>query len=123
MKDMSSSRAEALRILLGLTYEDVAHGINRLAGTDYGYADTYRWFRDKTRKPTIALAIYLRMVLRAQWRARCARRERPQHNALGTLERVTQFLEEAAPAMVARFEKRLRLSEMDLEAARFKVEC
>jgi len=119
MKQMSAARAEALRKLLELSYTEVAEGINRLAGTNYGNVDTHRWFRDKSRRPTVTLVLYLRAVLKARWHSRIARRAAPAKTGADLRTRTQHLLDHADQGILERFEKRLRLCELDHEARQF----
>jgi hypothetical protein len=118
MKQMTAARAETLRKLLELSYAEVADGINRLAGTEYGPVDSHRWFRDKKRRPTTTLVLYLRSVLKARWHRRIVRRS-TENSGADLRDRALHLFDNADQQILARFEKRLRLSELDLEARRF----
>ena len=119
MKQMTAARADALRKLLELSYAEVADGINRLAGTNYGQVDTHRWFKDKKRRPTTTLVLYLRSVLKARWRRRTLRRALPTGAGADLRVRALNLFDNADQQILERFEKRLRLSELDLEARQF----
>lgn len=121
MKEMTCQRAEALRKLLRLTIGEIALGMNRLAGTNYTSSEAGRWF--KTRPPSVTLALYLRSVLKARWHRRIALRAVGHDEAKESiLGRTKDFIGIADSATLGRFEKRLRLSEFDLEAHQRRAE-
>jgi hypothetical protein len=121
MKNMTPTQAEALRKLLGLTYGEIALGMNRLAGTKYSSTETARMF--KKRDPSVPMVIYLRFALKARWQRRIATRGLLSANGGDDIEcRALRFIAAADAKNLERFEKRLRLSEFDLQAHQQRVD-
>lgn len=114
-KTMTSARANWLRMKLGLSFEDVAAGMNRLAGTAYDRNDAYRWMSDKSRRgPSVTLVLFLRVCLKEAWHNRRAVKNLPEARADDLTARVKRFAQLASPDVLTRFQKRLVLSEFDL---------
>ncbi len=108
-----------------------------LAQAKYSKADVARWFNPdpaNDRRPPITLNLYLRMRIQTAWQRRCearAHRSETPHNPAphsnssaitpeleAIRQRVERLLGLADEKALERFEKRLALSEGDLEYKR-----
>ncbi len=119
-RGLSAQQAEAKRKLLGMSRYEVVSEVGKLARAQYSRVDAHRWFvstEGTDRGPPLSLAIYLRLAIKEAWRARCERRQGRSLPKTELHQRATRLILNADAETLARFEKRLRLSEYDLAAA------
>lgn len=123
-RKLSPARAESIRKLLGLSRKEIARDMSSLAGVNYSRSDLHRWFKGAkearhagNRGPSVSLTIYLRLAVRAAWHRRCEARLLASRRQGDVMARAAAFIEAATPKQLERFERRLRLSEDEIQAS------